>query len=163
MGVAGSGKTSIGKALAARLGAPYKDADIFHPQANIDKMAAGHSLSDEDRWPWLSALCDDLKITQGLVIAGCSALKRAYRDFITKTVGEPVKFIYLNGSKDLICNRMTSRKGHFMPTSLLNSQFETLEIPDLNENAISVDISGTEQQVLDSIISQLNNPSRRTA
>ena len=144
MGVAGSGKTSIGENVAAKIGGTYIDGDDYHPQANIEKMANGTPLTDEDRWPWLEVVANELVRTEGVVLAGCSALKKAYREFITQSAGEPVQFLYLDGSKQLIGERMAARTGHFMPTSLLDSQFATLEVPDKTENAVAIDISGTE-------------------
>lgn len=155
MGVAGSGKTSIGEGVAERIGGIYIDGDDYHPQSNIDKMANGDPLTDEDRWPWLEIISGELARIDGIGLVGCSALKKAYRDFISQSVGEPVQFIYLNGSKDLIAKRMAARTGHFMPTSLLDSQFEALEVPDKTENAISIDISGTEQDVINLIVNEI--------
>ncbi len=155
MGVAGSGKTSIGEGVAEKIGGIYIDGDDYHPQANIDKMASGDPLTDEDRWPWLEIISGELARIEGIGLVGCSALKKAYRDFITNNVGEPVQFIYLNGSKELIAKRMGARTGHFMPTSLLDSQFEALEVPDETENSISIDISGTEQDVINLIVNEI--------
>ena len=126
MGVAGCGKTTIGEHLAAAVHGTFLDGDAFHPPANIEKMSQGVPLTDEDRWPWLEIFGREIAARSGTVIGGCSSLKRAYRDFITKAAGEPVLFIYLNGSRELIADRMGKREGHFMPTSLLDSQFATL-------------------------------------
>ncbi|MEM8539683.1 MAG: gluconokinase [Pseudomonadota bacterium] len=156
MGVAGSGKTSIGESVAEQIGGTYIDGDDYHPQSNIDKMASGDPLTDEDRWPWLEIISGELARMQGIGLVGCSALKKSYRDFITKNAGEPVQFLYLNGSKDLIAERMAARTGHFMPTSLLDSQFEALEEPDESENAISIDISGTEPDVVKLIVDAIS-------
>ena len=156
MGVAGSGKTSIGESVAEQIGGTYIDGDDYHPQSNIDKMASGDPLTDEDRWPWLEIISNELARMQGIGLVGCSALKKSYRDFITKNAGEPVQFLYLNGSKDLIAQRMAARTGHFMPTSLLDSQFEALEEPDGSENAISIDISGTEPDVVMLIVEAIS-------
>ena len=127
MGVAGSGKTSVGEALAKRLGVPFRDADEFHPKANIDKMSAGIPLTDDDRWPWLDAIGKALADADGRLIVACSALRRAYRDRLTRAAGRPVIFVWLDGSKETIAARMKRRKHHFMPPSLLDSQFATLE------------------------------------
>ncbi len=140
MGVAGSGKSTVGAALEPLLGATYIDGDDLHPASNIAKMSAGEPLTDDDRWPWLDAVGETLGRSEGRTIIGCSALKRVYRERITQAAGEPITFIHLSGSREVIAARMGSREGHFMPTSLLDSQFATLEIPGADENAISVDI-----------------------
>lgn len=139
MGVAGCGKSSVGLALAARIGAAYLDGDDLHPAANVAKMSRGHPLTDADRWPWLAAVGRALA-EPGRRIIGCSALKRAYRDRITTEAGNAVTFIHLDGSYDLIKGRMDARTGHFMPPSLLVSQFAALEPPGQGENAIRVQI-----------------------
>jgi gluconokinase len=151
MGVAGCGKSTIGDGLADQLGAIYKDGDDFHPQSNIDKMSDGISLTDEDRWPWLKIVAQDMAKLEGQVFMGCSALKRCYRDYITEQAGEPVLFIHLAGSKALILGRMAARVGHFMPTALLDSQFATLEVPSADELAISVDISPDTAAIIENI------------
>ena len=148
MGVAGSGKTTIGEALAGAISATYVDGDQLHPEANIAKMSAGIPLADADRWPWLAEVGETLKPGTTPIIVGCSALKRAYRDFITERAGAPVLFIYLDGSRELITQRMRERTGHFMPTSLLDSQFATLEVPDKDENAIAVPIDATLDEIV---------------
>jgi gluconokinase len=140
MGVAGSGKTSVGLALAALVGARYLDGDDLHPPANIAKMAAGTALTDADRAPWLAAV-GDLLAPPGRRIVGCSALKRSYRDIIRSHAHAPVIFVHLAGSRALIGARMAARQGHFMPESLLDSQFATLEPPGPEEGAITVDIA----------------------
>ncbi|TPN89411.1 gluconokinase [Mesorhizobium sp. CU2] len=140
MGVTGSGKTTVGEALAEAIGAIFVDGDRLHPEANIAKMSAGIPLDDDDRWPWLAKVGETLRQQPAPVIVGCSALKRAYRDFIAERAGAPVLFIYLAGSRELISSRMHERTGHFMPTSLLDSQFATLEAPAKDENAIAVPI-----------------------
>lgn len=156
MGVAGSGKTSIGEGVAELIGATYIDGDDYHPQSNIDKMASGDPLTDEDRWPWLEIIAGELARMDGIGLVGCSALKKSYRDFITQNAGEPVQFIYLDGSKELIAKRMAARTGHFMPTSLLDSQFEALEVPLDSENKVSIDISGTEPEVVKLIVEAIS-------
>ena len=156
MGVAGSGKSSVGAAVAVRLGGTYFDGDDLHPRANIEKMSRGTALSDADRWPWLEEVARNLSSRSGLVLVGCSALKRSYRDFITAKAGERVTFIYLAGSRQLIARRMGARTGHFMPTSLLDSQFEALEVPGEDELKITIDISGTESEVVEQVISKLD-------
>lgn len=140
MGVAGSGKSSVGEALAARIGALYIDGDALHPPANIEKMSSGIALTDEDRLPWLREIGRRLGEDSGTMIVGCSALKRAYRDAIYREAGRPVTFVYLAGTPQIIAERMRKRAGHFMPVSLLNSQFAALEEPHPDENAIRIDI-----------------------
>lgn len=154
MGVAGCGKTTVGEALAETFGWTYEDGDNLHPQSNIDKMAAGSPLTDEDRAPWLELVGQELAKHDTPIIIGCSALKRIYRDWIREAAGADVCFIHLAGSRQLIEERMAARQGHFMPVSLLDSQFATLEAPQEQieqENAITVDISGD----LDAIIAQV--------
>src|SRR6202048_5141209 len=132
MGVSGSGKSTIADKLAERLGWTYEDGDKFHPASNIAKMSAGQPLTDEDRWPWLQAIADEIdrvcREGQHAVIA-CSALKRAYRDVLVHGRND-VRIIYLSGREPLIASRLALRKGHFMPPGLLASQFKTLEPPD---------------------------------
>lgn len=155
MGVAGCGKSTIGEGVAARLGGVYLEGDSLHPPANIEKMSAGTPLTDDDRWPWLAQIGQSMREADGIVIAGCSALKRAYRDYIIDQAGEPVTFLYLDGSRDLIAKRMGAREGHFMPLDLLDSQFATLEVPSAEENAISVDIDKPSGMIIDAIVNRL--------
>ena len=157
MGVAGSGKTTIGEALALAIGAAYVDGDQLHPQANIAKMSAGIPLSDEDRWPWLAKVGETLRSGRETVIVGCSALKRVYRTFITESAGAPVLFIYLDGSRELISRRMRERTAHFMPASLLDSQFAALEPPEADENAVAVAIDAPLDEIVKSIIGKIRD------
>nr|WP_306269482.1 gluconokinase [Pararhizobium sp. IMCC3301] len=140
MGVAGCGKSSIGEALAEKLGGLYLDGDTYHPAQNVAKMSRGEPLTDDDRWPWLERFGREMHNRDGIVVGGCSALKRAYRECITKAAGERTCFVYLSGSRDLIRARMDARTGHFMPLSLLDSQFATLEPPGTDEDAVTVEI-----------------------
>ena len=159
MGVAGSGKSSVGAALALRLGAQYLEGDDLHPAENIAKMSRGEPLDDADRWPWLAlvgaALAGPDLTDRGRRIVGCSALKRRYRDRITEHAGGPVTFIHLAGSRAVIEARMRARQGHFMPTALLDSQFAALEAPAAEENAVTVDIDHPLDAVIDAIVAQL--------
>ncbi len=141
MGVAGSGKTSVGEEMGRRLGVRFRDADEFHPPANIAKMSAGIPLNDDDRWPWLDAIGRAIHdaAPEGIVVA-CSALKRAYRDRIVKAAGHPVEFVFLDGSVETLRERIGNRRGHFMPPSLLDSQLATLERPAADERAVTVSI-----------------------
>ncbi|WP_328870232.1 gluconokinase [Streptomyces sp. NBC_00287] len=147
MGVAGTGKTTIGPLLAARLGVPYAEGDDFHPQANIAKMSAGTPLDDEDRWPWLDAIgaWADERTGLGGVVSS-SALKRSYRDRLRAAAPEVV-FVHLAGDRELIENRMRQRQGHFMPTALLDSQFATLQPLEADETGVVVDVSGTPEEI----------------
>ncbi len=155
MGVSGCGKTTIGQALAEAYGGTFLDGDSFHPKANIEKMALGQALSDADRWPWLARFAREIAARPGLVVGGCSALRRSYRERIADAAGEPVLFVHLSGSRELIAGRMHRRRGHFMPASLLESQFAALEVPGPEELAISVDIDGATEAVVASIRSKL--------
>jgi gluconokinase len=146
MGVSGCGKSSVGEGLAARLGIPYRDGDDLHPPANVEKMRAGTPLTNDDRWPWLDRVAEVLA-TEAPVMVGCSALRRAYRDRLRAGAGGPVRFIHLTGNRDVIAGRMAARTGHYMPSSLLDSQFAALEVPGPDE-ALSIDID----QPLDVII-----------
>jgi gluconokinase len=145
MGVSGSGKTTVGLALASRLGMPFIEADDLHPQSNREKMAAGIPLTDEDRWPWLDAMGDRMESVRREghgVIATCSALKRIYRDRLRAKVNGPLLFVLLDSPREVLAARMTSRKGHFMPPALLTSQLATLEKPAPDETGVMV-VDGT--------------------
>ena len=135
MGVSGAGKTAIGEALARALGWRFIDADDYHPEANVAKMAAGQPLDDEDRWPWLDRLNSLLKEESRAVLA-CSALKERYRARLARGIGD-VEWIYLKGDFDLIHSRLAQRQHRYMPASLLESQFAALEPP---AQAITIDI-----------------------
>jgi gluconokinase len=142
MGVSGSGKTTIARPVAERLGWPFQEGDDLHPQANIDKMRSGHALDDADRAPWLAAVRAwiDARAAAGESgVITCSALKRAYRDRLRD--GQPAtRLVYLKGEEALILQRVEARRGHFMPPSLLDSQFQTLEAPTPDEHPIVIDI-----------------------
>jgi gluconokinase len=157
MGVSGSGKSTIADHLAIRIGWRYEDGDNFHPPGNVAKMHAGRPLTDEDRWPWLQAIADEIdrtcRVRERAVIA-CSALKRAYRDILVHG-REDVRIIFLNGTQDLIAARLAARKGHFMPPELLASQFRTLEPPTPDERPITIAIDPTVETIVDNIVSQL--------
>ncbi|CAN7181924.1 gluconokinase [Bosea sp. LjRoot90] len=157
MGVASSGKTSLGERLAQKLGWPFRDADSFHPPANVAKMSSGIPLTDEDRKPWLAAIAawiDELRASGGNGIVTCSALKRAYRDVI---VGKrpDVALVYLKGSRELIGERMAARQHHFMPPALLDSQFATLEEPGADENPLVVQVEASKDAIVEQVVSEL--------
>ena len=151
MGVAGAGKTTIGQLLAQRLGWTFHDADDFHPPANVAKMRAGIPLTDEDRVPWLAQLNELAKSANNAghrLIIGCSALKARYREQLAAGV-EGMRFVYLQGSQDLIARRMAARRGHFMPPGLLDSQFAALEEPT---DAIVVSIEQAPEAIVEEIV-----------
>src|SRR5664279_4790515 len=157
MGVSGSGKSTIADKLAERLRWSYEDGDKFHPASNVAKMSAGHPLTDEDRWPWLQAIADEIdsvcKAGQHAVIA-CSALKRAYRDVLVHGRSD-VRIVYLKGTQPLIAQRLAQRKDHFHAPGLLDSQFKTLEPPEAGENPITVSIDASVETIVDDIVRQL--------
>ena len=151
MGVSGSGKSTVGSALAQRLRVPFVDADTMHPPANIAKMSAGEPLNDDDRYPWLENVGEWLAghCTGGVV--SCSALKRKYRDQLRAHCPR-VEFLHLSGSPELINRRMSTRTGHFMPAALLRSQFDTLEPLGADERGVTVDIGHDVDAVIDTFL-----------
>jgi len=154
MGVSGSGKTTVGSLVAGRLGWRYAEADAFHSEANVAKMAAGHPLTDDDRWPWLAAIAawiDDRIARREAGVVTCSALKRSYRKLLTRP---EVAFVYLEGSHELIAQRLAARRGHFFKADMLASQFADLEPPAPDEPAVTVPIDGTPEQIADAIIAK---------
>ncbi len=154
MGVSGSGKTTIGELLAQRLGWPYLDADDFHPPANVEKMRSGNPLTDADRWPWLDRMNGMLReraVAGQSVVLGCSALRQVYRDRLGSGLAD-VRWVHLQGSFELIQARLQGRQHRYMPASLLQSQFTTLETP---QDALAVDIGGTPDQIIGRIIAGL--------
>lgn len=156
MGVCGCGKTLIGSLLAQRLGGVFEDADDFHPPENKAKMTAGTPLTDEDRWPWFRILRDrigEMRDKTGCYILACSALKQSYRDFLRG--GDPhetLEFVFLKGSRELIGTRMAARKGHYMPTTLLDSQFAILEEP---VDALVVSVEPMPDEIVAGILQRL--------
>ncbi len=151
MGVSGSGKTTVGTELAARLGVDYAEADTFHPQANIDKMSSGHPLNDEDRQPWLEAIAGWIRDHQdsGGVVTS-SALKYRYRDVLRS--GGDVWFLHLHGDRALLADRMKTRSGHFMPVSLLDSQLADLEPLQPDEFGLVADIAKKPEEIVDTTL-----------
>ena len=143
MGVSGCGKTLVGAALAKRMGARFVEGDSYHPAQNIERMASGKPLRDEDRWGWLDAIAVEIARTEregGKLVVTCSALKRLYRDRLRRA-SRHILFAYLEVERDLAAGRVASRKGHFMPASLIDSQFAALEPPTVDEFALKLDAS----------------------
>lgn len=155
MGVSGSGKSTIGALLAGRLGREYADADDFHPAANVDRMRAGVPLNDTDRLPWLRRIAAwiDERVESGTAaVVTCSALKRSYRDLLRRP---QVRFVYLDGDRDLIADRMARRHGHFFSARMLDGQFRDLEPPAPEEQALWVPISGSPAEIVQRIVDDL--------
>jgi gluconokinase len=155
MGVSGSGKSTIGRALAARLGLTFLDADDLHPPGNIAKMRRGEPLNDSDRAPWLDQV--GARLHPGTIIA-CSALRRSHRDRLRQAAGAPLVFLYLCGSEALLADRLRGREGHFMPASLLPSQLATLEEPDGEEGAVVVDITRAVPDLVEELLARIAAP-----
>ncbi|CAN5708357.1 gluconokinase [soil metagenome] len=151
MGVSGSGKSTVGAALAQRLRVPFADADDFHPEANIAKMSAGHPLNDDDRHPWLDAIGEWLAEHPTGGVMSCSALKRVYRDQLRSHCPQ-VEFLHLAGTPEVIGRRQASRPGHFMPASLLKSQFDTLEPLEADEHGLIVNVDQNIDAIVESYL-----------
>jgi len=154
MGVSGSGKTTVGAALADALGLPFVDGDSLHPAANVAKMAAGIPLDDADRAPWLDAI--GAVLAAGPVVVACSALKRAYRDRL-RAAAPALQLVFLDGSPSLLASRMAARPGHFMPTTLLDSQLATLERPEPDEHAFTADIVEPSDEIVASLAERMTD------
>lgn len=163
MGVAGSGKSTLAARLAQRLGWPLQEGDALHPQANVDKMAAGRPLDDGDREPWLHRVATwiDARADAGEPgIVTCSALRRRYRDLLRR---DHVRFVHLTGDRELLARRIRARSGHFMPASLLDSQLATLEPPGEDEPAITIDIALAPAQQVEVVLRRLEQAGRGAA
>lgn len=159
VGVAGSGKTTIGRLLSRELQWPFFDADAFHPDANIAKMSAGVPLTEEDRWPWLRNVkvkIDQAREAGNDAIFACSALRQSYRDFLTRDAAS-VKLVYLRGNPPLLSGRLAERKGHFMREEMLASQLATLEEP---QDCLTVDVSLPPETIVEKIVRELALPPR---
>ncbi|MEX3646040.1 gluconokinase [Mycolicibacterium porcinum] len=156
MGVSGSGKSTIGAALAQRMRVPFADADDFHPAANIAKMSAGHALDDADRYPWLESIGEWLAKHHDGGVMSCSALKHKYRDQLRRHCAEVV-FLYLSGSPEVIRRRQASRPGHFMPAALLDSQFATLEPLGPDEAGVPIDVDQSVDAIVDEYMAESDN------
>lgn len=165
MGVSGSGKSTIGALIAGALGVPFVDGDSLHPQSNIEKMAGGQPLNDDDRWPWLAtvgtSLADAGRQGAGMVIA-CSALRRAYRDAILAAAPK-TRFVHLAGSREVLASRLEGRSDHFMPPALLDSQFATLEPLGEDEPGIVVDINQQVPAIVSEAVTKLGSPTSTPA
>lgn len=149
MGVSGCGKSSVGEGIAEGLDAPFIEGDSLHPEANVEKMAAGHPLTDEDRWPWLREIAARVAAEPASVlVVTCSSLKRAYRDLLRAEAGRPVAFVFLHGTDALLAERMNARTGHFMPPALLRSQLATLEDPTGEAGVVPVGIDATIAEIV---------------
>jgi gluconokinase len=156
-GVSGAGKTTIGELLARELSWRFLEADDFHPAANIEKMRSGRPLTDEDRWPWLERLREQIKmcLTAGEnAVLACSALKRAYRQHLR--IGGDVKLVFLRGDYQLISEQLRHRHGHFMNPGLLRSQFDDLEEPQPDEHVLTIELGRTPQELVDEIETKLH-------
>ena len=158
MGVSGCGKSAVGSRLAEKLDAHYAEGDEFHSKANIEKMRNGIPLNDDDRWPWLNAIAeaiDDWRTHGRDAVVACSALKKVYRE-ILRDGHDDVVFVHLKGSMDLIAGRMAKRQHEYMPSSLLQSQFDTLEPPDdRTENSVTVDIAPPPEAIVETVLDRL--------
>jgi gluconokinase len=159
MGVSGSGKSMVGAALARRLGVPFADADAFHPQAHVAKMAAGTPLTDDDRYPWLDAVGQWLAHHDEGGVMSCSALKRSYRDQLRSHCPR-TEFLHLTGSPELIARRQAGRAGHFMPSTLLESQFATLEPLGPDESGMAVDVGQNVESIVETFLEYLDQRRR---
>jgi gluconokinase len=156
MGVAGSGKSTVGAAFANALGVPFVEGDEYHPVANVERMALGIPLTDDDRLPWLRALAKRISEAKGAgtgLVVACSALKRAYRDVLRAEAPE-LHIVYLKGDREVIGERLAGRRGHFMPASLLDSQLATLEEPAPDENAWVCDVRQTPERIVDDLVAR---------
>lgn len=161
MGVSSSGKSTSGQSIARRLHVPFLDGDGYHPEANVEKMRAGIPLTDEDRWPWLERLAVALHEAadkKDAAVGACSALRQVYRQYLTEKAGEPILFVYLHGTKDIIAERMAKRHHEYMPTSLLDSQFATLEVPDPEtENVLVVPVTDSVEKITLTTVKSLDH------
>jgi carbohydrate kinase (thermoresistant glucokinase family) len=161
MGVSGSGKTTVGQALADRLGARFADGDSFHPAENVEKMAAGHALTDADRLPWLRTVghyIKDVESERASSVVACSALKRTYRDVLREQAPD-LFFVFLDGSRQVIHDRVVARNHEFMPPSLLDSQFASLEPLEADERGMRIDITSAPDEIVSHIEAELNRRS----
>lgn len=161
MGVSGCGKSTIAKGVAEQLNLPFVEGDDLHPAANVKKMSEGTPLTDDDRWPWLDVLGTELKESSNIekngVVASCSALKRVYRERLLNACGDPILYVYLDGSRETLLGRMQSREDHFMPSSLLDSQLALLEKPTDDELALTVSIENSVAEMVDEVLLKIKS------
>lgn len=170
MGVSGCGKSTVGAALSAQIGQPYRDGDDLHPTCNVEKMRSGQALTDQDRWPWLDLCATALREAEGGLILGCSALRRVYRDRLRRSSGlSGLVFVHLTGPDAVLQARIGTRAGHYMPAALLQSQIATLEPPGADENAVIISIDQPVGAIVTEIIAALStrtqtskDPQKRT-
>ena len=163
MGVTGCGKSTVGEGLSRALGWPFIEGDVLHPDANVAKMASGVPLTDDDRWPWLDTVGGAMRKVLGAgnpgpshgVVASCSSLKRTYRERLAAAIGEPPLFVFLDGTQALIGARLAARQHHFMPASLLESQFATLERPAADEPVAVMDVSCAPEETIRAVVALL--------
>ena len=161
MGVSGSGKSLVGGAIAAQLGVPFIEGDRLHPAANVAKMSSGLPLTDDERWPWLDRVGEDLRAAAAAgegAVAACSALKRIYRDRLRAAVGPSLRFVFVRGRRATLAERLTARKHHFMPASLLDSQLATLEDPAPEAGVCTLDVEATPGAITAAAVAWLTLP-----
>ncbi len=173
MGVAGSGKTTIGQALAEALNTTFIDGDDYHPRANVEKMGRGEALSDHDRWPWLNLVMGAMRghvarneqlnrkagstEAAGCSVAACSALRRPYRDFMTEAAGEPIFFAHLHGAREIMHRRLMDKEDHFMPSQQLDTQLATLEHLGPNELGLTVDVALPVEEIIRQLLREIHS------
>jgi gluconokinase len=158
MGVSGSGKSTIGEGLAAKLRAPFIEGDSLHSAANVAKMKSGIPLDDADRWPWLDDI-GRLLAREKSVVVSCSALKRSYRERLRTMAGRPITFLFLDGTRAVIAERLADRSGHYMPLSLLDSQLATLELPSGEADVVTIEINESPERIVAQAMDRLLKPS----
>ncbi|MFC4625674.1 gluconokinase [Daeguia caeni] len=156
MGVSGSGKSTIGALLATRLALPFVEGDGLHPADNIARMRAGIALQDEDRWPWFDRVAEQLALAEQGVVISCSALKKAYRDYLREKAGAALHFVFLDTASVDLPSRLQGRTGHFMPVSLIESQLATLEAPENEDLVLTVDAAAKPDTIMAACINWLS-------
>ncbi|MBD7990902.1 gluconokinase [Ochrobactrum quorumnocens] len=160
MGVSGSGKSTVGEKLAAALVLPFLEGDSLHPKTNVDKMASGIPLQDEDRWPWLDTIGERLATAENGIIVSCSSLKKSYRDRLRNASDGPLLFVFLDGSFDVLYEHMGHRTGHFMPVTMLESQLATLESPVGEPFVFRADVADPIEKIVAESLSWVQSTAR---
>ena len=160
MGVSGSGKSTVGEKLAAALDLPFLEGDSLHPKANVDKMASGIPLQDEDRWPWLDTIGERLATAENGIIVSCSSLKKSYRERLRNASQGPLLFVFLDGSFDVLHEHMGHRTGHFMPVTMLESQLATLESPVGEPFVFRADVADPIEKIVAESLSWVQSTAR---